>query len=381
MTLIETKGKNPMVFLKFKGLEKSQFDELVTILSDYGINASDGKITQRKTEKAHLDFAFFQSFAESVNKDSFIDAEEATYLNSALKLLLEGKSTNIKKAKRRINLIAKDACWMSPDGIQTGILGSVSWKLRYYAGPNVFLPGVTRAVEFGCPYIEEMEPLTRGLFFLPQNMPSHIRMAANSVVQLECTDGSASGVLIAPHYLLTASHVVNWVDEPTKLTMNVIHGNNSYPQEVGVIPLKGKGKYDAPDLALIYAPQLPADLPTIPRDDSNKFDNKLYILGYPDQEAPWDLLASYGELFRPDPDKRGALTTSAIALPGNSGGPVVNVKGSLVGIVVGNTPENKWNFAPLGGPVNNSNFLPVHPWGEQIAKLIEGHERQVQVQP
>lgn len=282
-------------------------------------------------------------------------------------------------------------------------------------------------------------------------MPS-IQQAACSTVILETTGGEGTGVaVLSPHYILTALHVIKdqIKEDAGKKTVQVKVTTKEQAVinvSAEVIEILGTSQDPQPDLAVLYIPELPesvlplqfapliesepetspavwtkwnqhrntlidliVDNPTImmnlgsdvvtrlnetlpPHGRKYIHEETVYLIGVPYQRSPIDLLVNVGRIDRTQTllDPSGLVHTTAIALPGNSGGPAIDENGNLIGIVVRLVPKN--NFLNL--PFNQTEFefdfkkgtyktkeeiigsliYHVAEWGSAIQKAVEEHQ-------
>ncbi|MBF2049090.1 MAG: S1C family serine protease [Leptolyngbya sp. IPPAS B-1204] len=174
---------------------------------------------------------------------------------------------------------------------------------------------------------------------LPHDTPEPIAAANRSVVMLKSAGAVGSGIILSPDGLiLTNSHVVQgsggqWkvrLSNAQELTATVVH------------PGPGQGDIFR-DLALVQVNGV-TNLPVA----------KLAMAQPQEGEAVWAIGAPYarpevvtrGVLKRLTPD--GIILTSAEVHPGNSGGPLLNQGGEVIGIntaVNPNLPDNATTVA------------------------------------
>ncbi|MBI2081947.1 MAG: trypsin-like peptidase domain-containing protein [Deltaproteobacteria bacterium] len=107
----------------------------------------------------------------------------------------------------------------------------------------------------------------------------------------------------------------------------------------------------------------------------------LFVIGYPAQEEGSDLLASTGRVYgnRFMTNAEGLLRTTAVALPGNSGGPVVDLNGNLVGILTAADSYRKYEASEptqqgiLDAPIAGSKIYAIDLIGGAVRWLIKAH--------
>jgi len=161
--------------------------------------------------------------------------------------------------------------------------------------------------------------------------------AGQSVFKIHGTNScgrgvEGSGFLYAPGYLMTNAHVVAGVSKPT---VEMRDGDGGHTDTSGRVVL-----YDPQeDIAVIQldsgdAAPLAFDTSAGPRDG-------VAILGYP-QDGPFDVepgrIRAEQRLRSPDIYGNGTVIRSVYSLrglirPGNSGGPIVDSEGEVVGVV------------------------------------------------
>lgn len=96
----------------------------------------------------------------------------------------------------------------------------------------------------------------------------------------------------------------------------------------------GKGSNPRADAALIMITEPPADLPFVSMGDSGAVvaDQPCFGLSYPGgQDAGTEPIARFGRVVRSRPS-RGMLQSSALMEPGDSGGPLFDLNGCVIGI-------------------------------------------------
>jgi S1-C subfamily serine protease len=157
--------------------------------------------------------------------------------------------------------------------------------------------------------------------------------AGESVLKIrganECGKGvEGTGFVIGRGYLMTNAHVVAGVDDP-----NVIVGNRAndakvvhYDPEIDIAVLKFKGG---------------ANLKRLEFDRTAAAEDPIAVLGYP-QDGPFDVqpgrIRAEQRLRSPDIYGVGTVirdvySVRSLIRPGNSGGPIVDSEGDVVGVV------------------------------------------------
>jgi serine protease Do len=145
-----------------------------------------------------------------------------------------------------------------------------------------------------------------------------------AVVQINGRGSSFSGVIVSPDgHVLSAGHAV----EPgTRYRISLPDGRR----------LRGVGKGSNPraDAALIMISDPPADLPHVPMGDSTSLvaNQPCIGLSYPGgQLADQEPVVRFGRVVR-NSRRRGMLQSSALMEPGDSGGPLFDLNGCVIGI-------------------------------------------------
>lgn len=137
--------------------------------------------------------------------------------------------------------------------------------------------------------------------------------------------GTASAVAVGRRLLVTNRHVVAGADS---IELNFWDGSRAraHPRTVAV----------ADDLALVeVSRRLPA-VARIASDDASK-GAELFVVGFPNggqQTVARGELIEYAPLER-HPDASPVMRLSAPIAPGNSGGPVLDASGAVIGVVFG----------------------------------------------
>jgi S1-C subfamily serine protease len=162
-----------------------------------------------------------------------------------------------------------------------------------------------------------------------------VRRAAASVVKVSGTaddcsrrlDGS--GFVIAPKHVLTNAHVVAGVDQP-----QVRVGGNGPRLAARVVVFDPRR-----DLAVLYVPDLSA--PALPLDDSGGRGDQAVVAGYPGG-GPFQLGAARirdtlnatgADIYHRSQTTREVFSLYGVVEPGNSGGPLLSLKGDVYGVI------------------------------------------------
>lgn len=147
------------------------------------------------------------------------------------------------------------------------------------------------------------------------------KSASPAVVSIQSRSGNGSGSIIDPKGLvLTNAHVVRGAD-----VVNVTLSDKR--QFRGIVTASSRN----PDLAIIRLEDVKVDLPTISIAGSNSIQvgQRAFAIGNPFGRFAGTLTT--GIISRIDRD-RNFLQTDAALNPGNSGGPLLNSRGELVGV-------------------------------------------------
>ena len=188
-------------------------------------------------------------------------------------------------------------------------------------------------------------PMVYGL-----SAPSVMIIRAFGVRADQTMDGeTGSGFVISEDgFVLTASHVIP--DE--KNHKSIIIGGSLGPSSTEAKPyqLALVKRSETFDVALLRVVGPPVHLAPLPlRNATAKVGEQLFVLGYPLGLPDTHLLDGRVGDVKPD-----ALTTNALVDRGNSGGPVLDASGCVIGLVYGGVASNE------GQPVNGIKFaVPV----------------------
>lgn len=163
--------------------------------------------------------------------------------------------------------------------------------------------------------------------------------AAHATAFVESPLGSGSAVCINPNgTFLTAAHVVS-LGDTVKL---VLYGGTAYEEAYIAKATHVSGEYDLAILKIVDPDGLFASLPLGTSEDLILM-SKVMAVGYPfGRRAGFDpnfypkvsFNAGHITALRYVNDKLAYIQTDAMVNGGNSGGPLVNYKGQIVGIVV-----------------------------------------------
>lgn len=343
--------------------------------------------------------------------DMMIDGEEAKVLVAALYTLggsersgIEGRDEGVldrlfspvnrsSDVREKINELGANQCWLTPSGLRLGLFGKVNLESAQYVGMSLFGRESTSATVFECPDIASMHEYEQGLFFRPENVSPSIQQASEAIVRIsdgykDVKLGGGAGVAVLKHgYILTAGHVVGATSWNCNGSITIEHKGKEYVVNCkGVIPLGGVGSDT--DLVLLYVPDMPKDIKPLSFSEAHRGDI-VYAIGFPHQDvAKGDMLVASGTVEDPEKmgvekrcwdDRTSTMTSTIVALPGNSGGAVINEEGELVGIaksLIPDTPDGCWpvdEFQKM--KINGSRFVPMAELGPLIEEAISNHEK------
>ncbi len=177
--------------------------------------------------------------------------------------------------------------------------------------------------------------------------PSIVLIQVHTVGEnAEEEDGLGTGVVINDDGdILTSLHVVT---NTTSIQLTFADGTESSAQVIAMVP--------EDDIAVLHSTQLPALLvpATLGNPNAMRIGDEAFVVGHP--------LGLYGSMssgvisgldrtFRPPNSEqrlRGLIQIDAAVNPGNSGGPLLNRYGQVVGIVAG-----------LANPTENNVFIGI----------------------
>ena len=138
---------------------------------------------------------------------------------------------------------------------------------------------------------------------------------------------NGTGFVIAPGYVLTNHHVIEGATDIT-----ILDPNNRDKQLLATLVAESEN----PDLALLRVEGLETE-PIPLAETMPKRGTEIKVLGYPGGSAlGLELKSTKGEITSASDPKLegGAFLFDAIVNPGNSGGPIINQSGRVVGVVV-----------------------------------------------
>ena len=156
----------------------------------------------------------------------------------------------------------------------------------------------------------------------PQQMPEPLDFTElfNHIVRLKLTNGQATGFVIHPKgYVLTNAHVVK--DEP------IIEGIRGSHPRLLELETYSDGSVMNVDLAVLKTVE-DADMPAVKwASNVPLVGDDVYVLGNPKNLG---LSVNKGTIAQINDDE---LQLNMTLNPGNSGGPVINAQGAVIGVV------------------------------------------------
>lgn len=159
-------------------------------------------------------------------------------------------------------------------------------------------------------------------------------------------DGLGTGVVINDDGdILTSLHVVT---NTTRIQLTFADGTESGAQVIAMVP--------EDDIAVLRAEQLPALLvpATLGNPNAMHIGDEAFVVGHPlglYGSMSTGVISGLDRTFRPPNSEqrlRGLIQIDAAVNPGNSGGPLLNRYGQVVGIVAG-----------LANPTENNVFIGI----------------------
>ncbi len=163
------------------------------------------------------------------------------------------------------------------------------------------------------------------------NLPKDLETALNSVIVIQAGQAIGSGVLISSDgWALTAAHVVSGIQDVlvrlrSGIELKAVITRIDTQQDVALIRLPGRGYTCL----------------TLGDDESANIGSDLFALGAPaGEEFAFSVTKGIISGYREWEGKRYIQTDAALN-PGNSGGPLLSAKGSVIGIV-------SWKIAAAG---------------------------------
>ncbi len=210
------------------------------------------------------------------------------------------------------------------------------------------------------------DPMEQFFEFFGQPVPQQRRRQAPMQPRKFKSEGVGSGVIIDPDGLvLTNEHVVRGADE---IKVQLYDRDNKKTEYTG----KVIGKDARTDLAIVRI-KAPGKLPFAALGDSNNIrvgDWAIAIgspFGLSQTMTVGVISAARQSLAIEDREYRNMIQTDAAINRGNSGGPLINIKGEVVGI-------NTAIYAPTGTFAGIGFAVPINQAKEILSDLVnKGH--------
>ena len=188
---------------------------------------------------------------------------------------------------------------------------------------------------------------SQDLFESPANLSSLLEESTAGTYQINCLGnwaGSGWGVKIREdYYLVTAFHVIEDCLDDRK-----IHARNDSTEmfEIELVAYDGRfwsSYFDLRDLALLAVSQPIAVLK--PARDVPEMGHWVAAIGYP-YDSDETARLSYNQGAVSSYDRQGIIVTDAAINGGNSGGPLINSRGEVVGTMFASEPTE--DFENMG---------------------------------
>lgn len=189
-----------------------------------------------------------------------------------------------------------------------------------------------------------------------------------AVVRVEVEDGIGSGMVIDKlGYILTSNHIVEDVQSATIILM-----------DGGQFPGAVVGRDELRDLAIIKITASGFDFPVVILGNSDKLEiaEEVIAIGYSlGLEGSTTVSKGIISAFRDDEGVRYIQTDAALN-PGNSGGPLINSEGEVVGIVTAKIVHEAVEGISFAITINESkSFIAEVREEEQTQEEAQGEER------
>jgi S1-C subfamily serine protease len=162
------------------------------------------------------------------------------------------------------------------------------------------------------------------------DITSMLERTEASIVEIFTNKGVGTGFAVNaaqegvhPTAIITNAHVVHGAGR----TVSIRYDGRSYPGTVERVDA-------AHDIAIVSTAAVVPSLPLAPPGDHPQIGDVVYAVGHP---YLLDDTVTMGIVSHTDPD---SIQTDAAIGPGNSGGPLVDVHGHVIGIVSGSFGDN-----------------------------------------
>ncbi len=240
-------------------------------------------------------------------------------------------------------------------GIAGGMIGAL--VTRYWPGAGLPINTVVSAQPVS---LGSYEPANIASLVYSQVGPAVVEVQVYSLTRRgQALSGSGSGIVIDPKGLILTNHHV--VSGSQRVSVRFSSGD---VREAKVVSTDLSN-----DLALLKV-DLPANIPTARLGDSDsvKVGQLAIAIGNPfglEQTVTQGIISAVGREWQSGmgQPKRKLLQTDAPVNPGNSGGPLVNAAGEVIGIT--NMIES-----PVEGSVGVGFAIPINTAKELVGKLV-----------
>jgi len=174
----------------------------------------------------------------------------------------------------------------------------------------------------------QIEKIDARVSYSSVDVVSLIAQLKESVVYIEASGWSGSGVIIGPHRVLTAKHVIEYAGDLTIVT----DANEEYEAMAYTMSFDN-------DCGLLYVKEELSPLMQLGDSNSLQVGERVLIIGSPYGERFFNTvtLGIVSGLKRSVPffGECELFTVDAASWGGNSGGPVFNMRGEIVGLLIG----------------------------------------------
>jgi len=347
-------------------------------------------------------------------EDSFLDEDETKLLLVALKILdgdhnafqyplsyskdsYDKFFSNPSLIKKRLRFLNNNPDWLESNKLKELLFadynGSSAFTMKIDADGSRQFSEKTRIADF--PFDGTILPFIDQYSFNRSNVPERFQKVFDATLAIEAghfhfassslTD-SPSGVYLGDGYILTARHVVEsgrylpvLTSTPSILVALFAGEVDRFQAAAEIIPIKGFENNNGLDLCLLHVKDPPSDFVPLPiSTKALETGAELYTVGFPLQALGAQELVMTPGYFRGETNKPYFHLNSGAVRPGNSGGPVVNDKGEVVGIAVEMNIENYYcpdeNNENCEYTINGSRYVPMSVIGEHVFTTIESHK-------
>ena len=244
----------------------------------------------------------------------------------------------------------------APLATPTGSNGTAAVNPTNIPTPVLQLPN--EPISFSRVKTEFGQPLSSGL-----SLPDMVENALRSIVEIQTTFGGGSGFIInSDGLVVTNKHVI---EGASRVTLRETSGNSFEADVVGGHPTF--------DLAYIQITNRPSQFTPIAIGDSDtvRVGETVIVIGFPIANTLGsEPTVSQGIVSAL---RDGLIQTDAPVNPGNSGGPMLDQLGNVIGVIVSRVEERSGRditgigfaipinevTADLGGQVTPGNVLPT----------------------